>query len=360
MDARVLAGIDLYGRTLRYAEVECYDVEHHGTRHRLLRLGSCDFEFDVTRVLWSAPADQQQQSHQQQLETLGKALADVYESTSAGELRVVVHPPQAYSFFAPAPARAARAARLEHFAREAQLLADGDAADGSGSVRGNGPSGARDGLHVTADECYAERGVNGRRAWFHVLALSGEAHARFRRVMHTLPLPDFRWTISMEGAARAAVLLEHRRRERSLQKEPSQSGGAEPWGAGAASAEHARTEEAPFRLTVGCYAEHLELALARHGQFHFALHAPHAEPPDSAYFAAALLERLGLAPPSVGQTFVYGLDADAASDDFTALGRLTETIPEPLDFRPIVGLDPEHLAEDFDPGPYVPCVGAAL
>jgi hypothetical protein len=391
MNARVRAGIDLCGTTLRYAEVERYEAapssgwaaEGGGEsaragrrgrdasgRHRLLRLGSCDFDFDVTRVLWGARAEQQH------VDTLGRALADVYENASAETLRVVVHPPQACSFFAPPmPAQAAtEAERRAHFEREARLLMrnggptdDGNGHDGNGHD-GSGNGGASDeGLHVSVEPPLsdgADASSRARAHALHVLAVSGGAHARFQHVMDALPLPDFRWMVSMEGAARAAVLLEQQRRERARSsKQPAPVSGS------AASTAEERAEQdppdaaSPFRLAVGCYPGHLELALARHGRFHFALHAPRAAPSDSAYFAAALLERLGEGRPAsaVERVFTYGPDANASlDDDFAALTRLTGTAPEPLDFRPIVGLDPGHLAEDFDPGPYVPCVGAAL
>jgi hypothetical protein len=91
-----------------------------------------------------------------------------------------------------------------------------------------------------------------------------------------------------------------------------------------------------------------------------ALHAPGATPADGAYFAAALLDRLGIAPSAVEDVFAYGLDVGAPEDAFAPLGRLTGTTPQLLDIRPILGLDPDRLAEDFDAGPYVPCVAAAL
>jgi len=387
MDARVRAGIDLCGTTLRYAEVERYEAASSSAwaaeggggfpragsrgrdasgRHRLLRLGSCDFDFDVTRVLWEARAEQQH------VDTLGRALADVYENASAETLRVVVHPPQACSFFAPMPAQASTAAeRRAHFEREARLLMhNGGPTDDGNGHDGSGNGGASDEeLHVSVEDLPpdgSDASSRVRAPVSHVLAVSGGAHARFEHVMDALPLPDFRWMVSMKGAARAAVLLEQQRRERARSSSSEQP--APVRGSAASTAEERAAQDpadaaSPFRLAVGCYPGHLELALARHGRFHFALHAPRAAPSDSAYFAAALLERLGEGRPAsaVERVFTYGPDANASlDDDFTALTRLTGTAPEPLDFRPIVGLDPGHLAEDFDPGPYVPCVGAAL
>lgn len=138
----------------------------------------------------------------------------------------------------------------------------------------------------------------------------------------------------MWGAAQAALALAHRRRERSLLG-------------------------APFTLVVGHYPGHLELALCRDERFHYALHAPRATPADSAYFAAALLERLGTTPSAVGRILAYGFDTDDP-DAFAALDHLTGILPQPLDFRPAVGLEPDRLATGFEAGTYVPCIGAAL
>jgi hypothetical protein len=311
-------------------------VERYGATHRLLRLGSCDFDFDVTHTLWGGGTDATDAGETdtgatgRQVATLREALADVYENTSAEELRAVVHPPKALSFFAPMPAQTAEAERLERFRREAQLLAQAPNEGGEAS-RGEIP------LHVTAQGLYAEDdGAQQRREWFHVLAVSAGAHARFERVTEPLSLPGVRWTVSMEGAAHTATALQHSREQRTA-------------------------PDAPFTLSVGRYREHLELALARHGRLHYALHAPGASPADSAYFALSLLERLDVKPAAVGRVFVYGIaDERAIPEAFSALGRLTGARPQPLDFRPVVGLNADHLAHDFAVGPYAPCIGAAL
>ena len=49
MDVRARAGIDIYGTVLRYAE-----VEQRGPRYQLLRLGSCDFDFDIAEAMLQA------------------------------------------------------------------------------------------------------------------------------------------------------------------------------------------------------------------------------------------------------------------------------------------------------------------
>ena len=321
MEARVRAGIELYGTTLRYAEVEHYGTEQ-GRRHRLLRLGSCDFDFDVARALWSDDAD----AASRRIDTLGEALLDVYESTAAEELRVVAHPPRMHSFFAPVSAQTSEAEREARLRREAQLLSGADTFAPAGEM-----------LHVSLRGLHAEGQGEERREWFHVVAVEGSAHAHLQRVVRRLPLPGFAWTSSMEGAAQAATALQR--------QQPRE--------------ERAASSGTPFTLAVGRYREHLELALVRRGRFHYAVHVPTSTPADSAYFAAALLERLGTDPSAVGQVFTYGFEASAL-DAFAALGRITGAAPQALDVCPAVGLDPDRLSRDFEAGPYVPCIGATL
>lgn len=345
MDAQVRAGIDLYGTALRYAEVEQY-----GERHRLLRLGSCDFDFDVAEALLETGTPEE-------LQTITEALQDVFGGSAARELRVVVHPPRIHSFFAPAPAEENDADREERFRREATLLAQGESAQQVAPASGPPPSifekaepGAAaspaeetlfgDGLHLATDRLYAETRVAGEGEaeeveWFHVLALPDAAQERFEDVLQALPQPSFRWTVGMQGAAQAALAWLHRQ-------------------------EGPPTEDvdASHTLVVGSYETHLELALCRDGRWHFALHAPTGAAPDSAYYAAALLDQFGLKPGAVEQIFLYGQATDPAA--FSVLGRLFGSAPERLNFMPVVDLEAGSLASDFEMGVYVPCVGAAL
>lgn len=344
MEARAQAGIELLGTSLRYAEVEAYGPERSGRQeeghakggHRLLRLGSCDFDFDVARVLWEAGSEAASEPFDRQIATLGEALADVYEQTAAEELRVAVHPSQAPSFFAPAPAEASEADRRERFRREAQLLTHVGAPASEASAQTD----ASEDFHLDARKLSAENEADGQAPQFRVLALDGATHARFQQVMERLPVRSSRWVASTEAAAQGAAALQRRRAEER---------GASP-----------RSDGRAFTLAVGRYPGHLEVALARGGHLRHALHAPGATPADAAYFAAALLQRLDVAPSAVEDVFVYGLDVGVPEETFASLGRLTGTQPQLLDICPVLGLDPDRLAKDFDAGPYVPCVGAAL
>jgi len=80
MDVRARAGIDIYGTVLRYAE-----VEQRGPRYQLLRLGSCDFDFDIAEAMLQA-------SSPEHIEALTDALNDVFEGSIAARLHVTLHP----------------------------------------------------------------------------------------------------------------------------------------------------------------------------------------------------------------------------------------------------------------------------
>lgn len=353
MEARAQAGIELVGTSLRYAEVETYGAEHQKRQgavgedpaegHRLLRLGSCDFDFDVARALreternaGAGDAASELAPTERQVATLGEALADVYEQTAAEELRVVVHPSQAFSFFAPAPAETS--GREARFRREARLLARPETQQ---EATEKAAAGGND-LHVETRRLAAGSEASGEDSWFRVLALREGTQERFERVADRLPVPAFRWITSAEAATQVA---------RGAQRQRAADI------AGQASGPNRKNGST---LVVGCYPQHLELAFLRGGRLRHALHAPGATLADAAYFAAALLKRLDVAPAAVSDVFTYGLDAGAPADAFATLEQITGVRPQPLALCPLLGLDRDRLAADFDAGPYVPCVGAAL
>ena len=309
MDAQTRAGIDIYGRVLRYAEVQRLDG-----RYRLLRLGVCEFDFDVVEaVLAAEPAH---------LEALSDALADVFEGSGAGRLYVVVHPPVCYSFFAPLPVDVSDEQRKQHLLRDAALLTRADVPQP---------------LRLTADPVYSETLPGGEAVeWYHVLALDERLYTRFDRILRLLPQSHHRMTLSMHAVANAVERLERK---------------AGPVDVAAA----------PFTLAIGGYASHIELTLCRHSSWYFSHHTEAggvAEAGDAAYFALALLHRLGLAPRQVGRLLLYGHFREAAG--FEALAEAVGTAPQPLDPLPLLDLDPHSMAAADEMAAYAPCLGVAF
>jgi hypothetical protein len=307
MDGQVRAGIDLYGTVLRYAE-----VERHGGGFHLLRLGSCDFDFDVAHEMLHA-------THSRHVDTVAEALVDVFEGSTASRLYIMLHPPTCYSFFTPLRADLPEGERRQRVLREAALL-----------MR----SGTPQPLRLTADPVYTEQ-VDARQAfeWFHVLALSEKMQARFERICRSLPQPHHRMTLSMQAVAGAVEQIERA------------APGAEP-------------RAAPFTLAVGWYPSHVEYSLCRAGRWHFSHYTDAGPPEECAYFAQRLLGRLQVPPAALGRIFLYGSRAEPAA--FASLHGVFGLEGEPLNAIRLVDVEPESLATPFDPEAYAPCIGGVL
>ncbi len=326
-DARVRAGIELAGRTLRYAEVDVGARSGEGARPRLLRLGACDFEFDVAEAILDLAGP----TH---LDTVATAVRQIFERSRVDLLRVAVHPWHATSFFAPLPEAMPTAEKFEQLRQEAAMLADAQVARP---------------VRVAATPLRVEVLPGGRRAhWHHVLRLSESVHARIAHVAK--PLGDaeesdpFARGVPHEfvDAAGAAATVAIRLRPPAERE-----------------AEVERPEDVPFALSLGYYGDRIEYALSRGEAWHFGHWAEAGDPlhRDSAYFAAALLDRLGVAPASVGRLYVYGASPEPeALEGIEALLGVEARALNPLDLFPRSPgeVDPPALAA------FAPCVGAAL
>ena len=321
MKTQVRVGIDIHGAALRYAEVEQHESQYH-----LLRLGSCDFDFDVAHVLLSA------EEPAAPLDTLAEALSDVLEGTMATHMNAVLHPPHACSFFIPLDAAASEGERRRRLLEEAALLTQRRTADIREETGEEG-----EGMHLTTHALSgapAAAPVPDEAAdpvtWFHVLAMQRRAPERLERALSALPQLSRRWMLSTRAAAQ--VVGRAARRE-----------GA---------------SEDDYALAVGWYPSHVEYALCRDEHWHFSHHTAAGPPVDSAYFAAAMLEGLGLPPAAVRRVFVYG--EEKPLDAFAPLGQVFGAAPQRLNPMPLVDLDPGSLAGAFNASAYAPCIGAML
>ena len=308
MDVRARAGIDIYGTVLRYAE-----IEQRGSRYQLLRLGSCDFDFDIAETVL-------QPSPPEHLEALTDALNDVFEGSAAARLHVTLHPPACFSFFSALPVAVDKDERKKRLLRDASLLTR---------------SGMPQPLRLTADPVYTETMDDGETVeWYHVLALDERLHARFDRICRMLPQSHHRMTLSMHAVANAVERIERR------------------------SEQDERWEQAPFTLALGWYPTHLEFTLCRHTHWYFSHYGEAAAPADCAYFALALINRLSLDPRAVGRVFVYG--GFQSADAFSDLASLFPATPEPLNPMQLIDLNQDSMADSFDHAAYAPCIGVAL
>ena len=307
MGAYVQAGVDLYESTLRYAEVESSD-----TTYRLLKLGSCEFDFNMADALLEGkePA---------YLDTLSEALKDVFADSAASDLHVIFHPYNCFSFFTPLYVDLTEEERKARLQEEATLLA---------SAAGPVP------LHLTADVVYTETMDNGRVVeWFHVLGVEEHVYSRLSRVVQGLPHASFRFNISTRGTANAI--------QRIAQQENLEFSNA-----------------APYTLVIGYYDKHVEYTICRKHRWFFSHHATSSTPADSVYFALSLLRRLNVDRGTVGQLYIYGEDIDA--EVFSILKDVFYTTPEVLNPMEIVALDRKSPGMHFTAEAYVPCIGIAM
>ncbi len=307
MDAQARAGIDIHGSELRYTEVERY-----GSRRRLLRLGSCDFDFDVAREVLYVDGSPH-------LEVISDALRDVFAGSAASTLFVTLPPTGCYSFFTSLQTGLTSEERNERFQQEVALLAGSDT---SRAIR------------TTADALYTELLPDGRNVeWFHVLGVEENVYKRFDLVMAALPQVNYRIRVSMQGAA---SVLAHT--EEALK------------GAG--------RNHGLYVLAIGMYASHIEYTLFYNGKWYFSRHSAATTPADCAYYSVATLKRVGLTPADVEHVYLYGIRY--GDEDLSILQAIFHKEPEWLNPIQVVDLDPDSLASGFDAEAYVPCIGAVL
>ena len=248
-----LALVALYGRALRYAEVERSGLG----AGRLARLGTCEFDFDVDEAVFGLTGPTY-------LDAVGAALNEVFQHTAARTLGVVAHPSSTVGFFTPLPDGLPAAQRHEQLRQEAALLAD---------VSPSQP------VRIHATPVRAEALPAGPHRWHHVLHVPETVHARLTLLTKSLGLGSY----DLADAAQAAAAVVRARL--------------------GAAGQHG------FALALGAYGGHSEFVLVRDGAWYASHHGPGSTAEDTAYFAMALLERLAVAPGHVERLFVYGEDA---------------------------------------------------
>lgn len=308
MNAYAQAGIELDGTVLRYAE-----VEHYATNYRLLRLGSCDFDFDVADQLLHA-------DEPEHLETIASALSDVFRGSLARQFNMVVHPLSCHSFFAPVLAGSPADKLDAHLLHEAELLTAPDTSTA---------------LHVTTTALYTQR-LSAKRQleWFHVLVLPDAIQARFAQIAAQLPYPQYRLNLSTAAAAAVVHRIEHK------------------------TLPPTRRTEKPYTLAIGQYETHLEYTLCCEGQWRHSHHTRSGTALDAAYFAMRFLDHLRISPHQIGRLFIYG--KCNSLEEFAPYIDLFGCAAERLNPILAVDLDPASLDDSFAAESYVPCIGVAL
>lgn len=307
MGAYVQAGVDIYESTLRYAE-----VERNGSDYRLLKLGSCEFDFNMAQALAGG-------AQPMYLDTLADALNDVFSESQASDLHVVFHPSNCYSFFTPLYIDMTEEDRKRRLQEEATLLT---------SETGPMP------LHLTADVVHTETLENNRVVeWFHVLGIQERVHSQLDRILRGLPHSSYRFNLSTRGTANAI--------EQLARKEQTEL-----------------SDEAPYSLAIGFYKTHIEYVICRRFRWFFSHYIVSTSSADSVYFALALMRRLNLERSEVGQLFIYGEEIE--TEVFAILQDVFNLNAEVLNPIEVVSLDRKNPGMHFTAEAYVPCIGIAM
>lgn len=312
------AAIELCGSSMRYAEAE---PAPGGAR--LLRLGACEFAFDVRGAL--------ERGHETDLATLADAVRDVFRGSRADGLAAVLHPDGLTSWAAPFDAAADDAAVRARLEQEAALFA------------GSGPHA------LLAHPLFREPdGAGGTRAWVLALALPELWAARLDRATRGLDRPGARVLLSTQGAATALAAL--------LRSEPGDGFGnaSEPARPGDGFAEDGASEDAA--LAVGLYDAHAEFALVAGGRTRLTGHARTAEPADAAFAALRLVAgTAGAHAPRAVR--LYGTHATPGA--FEAFGAAFGVEARALDPLDAVALDTPR-PPGFTGEAFAPALGATL
>lgn len=301
MKAVARAAVDVQGRQLQYAEIEEY-----GGRRRLLRLGSCDFDFDVVDELLRTPDSDK-------LLSVRGALRDVFAGSVASELRFVLRPPAVRTFFSAVPSDLPRSSLQVRARQEAALL------------YGAGPDLAVD-LNLTGD---AYDDGHFEEQWLGVSVTLEDVRKKLGRLAGALPGSSFQVCSSRVAAGKAVQRFQQVRDE----------------------------EGDGIVMAVGCYDGHYELAFARDRQWLFSHGVLGMTEADAAFFAANILRRFGYEPVSVGRILVYG---ETSRADLPTFARAFGVQPTAFDPLMLVNIDPTTLDEGYDGGAFLPCVGAAV
>ena len=307
------AGAELSGRTMRYAELALDRAAGPAApAGRLVRLGTCDFDFDAAEALFGLHGPSY-------LDTVTSAVRDIFRGSAATGLQVAVHPWHATAFFTPLPSALAPADRFEQLRQEAALLAD----------VGHGGAGGQ-GLRIKATTVRLEHHDDGAVLWHHVLRLPEPVHARFAHVARTFGDEDEARTRYEFVDATSAV---------------------------AALAAKVLPDDGALTLLLGLYGTHAEFVLMRGQTWLYGLHAEVVAVGSAAYFAVALLERLGLDAAAVARLYTYG--GPVPPGETAPLEALLGRRAEPLDPLgafgvPGAGAPPDVLSA------YAPVLGALL
>lgn len=305
----ISAAVHIQGSTIR-----CAEVERDDSAVDLRQLGWETLEVDVTRVLWGEESPEA-------LDDIAAAVGRIFDDSEASSVGLVLHPLDVYSFFMPLPEALSAQERDRRVAYQAALVTN------TRSPRA---------LHTVSTAVRTNTDGDETITWVHVLAVPQEVEGRMNTLFAEVAEIEASGRILSSGAAAQLI------------------GGS----VGRGDPEGAADDGEGYRLAIGQYDGHTEYALTRDGAWHHshvAQNAPTAE--DQAYYAVAMLNRIGVAPDELGHLSVYGSEADGvAREAFESVFGRTPVALDPFDQMRRSWEEPEEGI----PGEYVPSIGGAL
>ena len=304
MEVDIRASVHIVGSKLRYAE-----VEHYGGQRRLLRLGSCEFDYDAARQLFGSGINPD-------LEPIAEAVDDVFSRLASEELQVVLHPGNVLCFNSVSGTAASQDELTSQVKGEAQYLM-------------NAP---QHGVDVSARPL-ATTSESSDEQWYSVVAFPSQVKQRLKKAFSRLN--GVAWSLQ-PGPQCAAEVFQQLREQKN-------SGNDELRG---------------FDLVVGWHEDCVNFSVLRGGDVALSQSMSFMDPADTAYFGLQLFEALDLDQEDCTGVWLYG-DVEQVAD-FELLAVLSGELPKLLNPIELVEIEDSSLLSDFNASGYVPAMGAVL
>jgi len=306
MNDSVSAAITIRGEVLRHTV-----LEWERDKSRVQGVGRHDFEFDLGKALLGS------EEQEGTMDPVLSVLDDVLAPDPVRTLAVAVHPPDVYSFFTPVAADASAEDRQRRIQQQVALM--------------TGKPSAEPFRVVPTDVRGAQDSEGERLTWVHVLAVPTSADTQVRRLVDSLPVDSFTWTVTTAAAARALTRL----RGDSTQEETQHS----------------------YLLCLGQYPTHTEFSVSRDDSWYHAQYTEEVEHPENqVYFAVEFLNRVEVPLDHVDQISTYGEAVNSKTAG--SFERVLGATPQHVD--PLREMQDPPALNGEDRSAYVPSVGAAL
>lgn len=305
MAVRTRAGIELIGSVLRYAAIAEEDT------YRLLRLGRCDFDFDISELLLK-------ENPTEELGAVAEAVEEAFSGTQIGHHHLVLYPPVSMAFMAPVAGGASPIERNQQLHWQAGELLGADADTFKIIVHP-----VRSETHPTA----------GAVDWFSVTVIRRPVHENLLALVEQVQAETaVHFTSSTHAASTVAAA-----RFSKLEKRAADS--------------------APV-LMVGQYPDHYEYTLSQEGSWQTSCYDHNSNAGDVAYTALRMLKRFDVSPKALDDLLLYG---PALKDEtLTVLEPAVEIKAKRLNPFEAAGINLGAGQNDFAYWEYVTSIGVTL